>query len=112
MNYQKSDCFGPAAPTVLEILVMALVLAAFVVRIRHQGFVVHAGYWLMAWVQQSDRVFENVLLAGLIHVAAISACFAYVRVARRFRASAGRTLSVGTAQIAERANPPFALFSA
>ncbi|HEX6912771.1 MAG TPA: hypothetical protein VF142_20355 [Longimicrobium sp.] len=111
MEYQEVCLTSPILYAV-DLLTIALVLATFVVRFRHQGFIVHAGYWLMAWIQQSDRVFENVVLAGLIHIVALSASFVHARAARRLRPSTVRTSTAGVAETGDRAQTPFALFSA
>jgi hypothetical protein len=111
VNYQKV-CYTSPALVALDILVIALLFVTVIVRLRHQGLTVHATYWLAAWVDGSDRAFENVALAGLIHVVAISGYFLCASAARKLRPSAERPLNVAIAEDGEITQTPFAGFSA
>ncbi len=111
MNFQKTDCFGPAVLSPLEILLGLLLLAAVLVRLGHQGLLVHSGYWMMAFVPGSDPLVQNVIVAGMIHLVTLAACFLYTRMARRIRPSREASSRAEIPANGVR-QPPFAPFSA
>ena len=111
MNYQKV-CYTSPALVALDVLIIATLFVTVIVRLRHQGFAVHAAYWLAAWVGENDRGFENVVLAGLIHVVIISGYVLYVFAARKLRPSGERALNVASAENGDGMQAPFVLFSA